>query len=117
MLPRAFERGRNCMSQAMSHMHRCCAFLALLFWAAAAQAGGLQPLACSQGDEIRTIDYHMDVNMARLLEIQEAEMTAEAREQALEANTEQFLALQRKREKLTQECALQIRKRNEYYPQ
>lgn len=101
----------------MSRLRLSCAFLALLFWTAAAQAGGVQPLACSQGDEIRTIDYHMDVNMARLREIQDVEMAPEAREKAVEANTEEFIALQRRRERLTQECALQIRKRNEYYPQ
>ena len=29
-------------------------------------AGGNNPLPCSQGDEIRTIDYYMDLNMEEL---------------------------------------------------
>lgn len=85
--------------------------------ASSASAGGEQPLACSQGNEIRTIDYYMDVNMAQMQEIQSAEMEAETRQLALEANTQEFVDLQKRREKLTQECAVQIKGRNKYYQQ
>ncbi|MEX0923181.1 MAG: hypothetical protein WDZ84_10430 [Rhodovibrionaceae bacterium] len=98
----------------------CCAALAcavLSGAAASAEAGGIQPLACSQGDEIRTIDYYMDVNMERMQEIQSAEMESETRQQALEANTQEFIDLQQRREILTQECAQQIKIRNDYYQQ
>jgi hypothetical protein len=91
--------------------------LLALAWISAAEAGGVQPLACSQGNEIRTIDHHMDVNMAQLLEIEDAVMTPEERRAAVEANTAQFVELQERREMLTQECAQQIKKRNEYYQQ
>lgn len=90
---------------------------ALFVGITSAWAGGIQPLTCSQGDEIRTIDYHMDLNMDRLQEIHAAEMDAQAREEAIEENTEEFVDLQARREKLSQECALQIRKRNQYYQQ
>ena len=101
----------------MSWLKHSLAALFALLSIAAAQAGGVQPLACSQGDEIRTIDHHMDLNMDRLLEIEAAEMTPEARSAAIAANTEEFVDLQERREKLTQECAQQIKKRNEYYQQ
>lgn len=82
-----------------------------------AAAGGIAPLACSQGNEIRTIDYYMDVNMAQMQEIEGAEMSDRERRAALEANTAEFIELQNRRQELTQACAIQIKNRNEYYQQ
>lgn len=101
----------------MPKMKASIAALLALLGSGTAQAGGLQPLACSQGNEIRTIDHYMDLNMARLLEIDSAELTPDARRAAVEANTAEFMELQERRQLLTQECAQQIKKRNEYYQQ
>ena len=89
----------------------------ILIWAPLSEAGGVQPLACSQGDEIRTIDYYMDINMDRMLKIQAEDLDEASRQQALDANTLEFVELQERRERLTQECAQQIKTRNEYYQQ
>ncbi len=89
----------------------------ILLWAPLTEAGGVQPLTCSQGDEIRTIDYYMDINMDRMLKIQAEDLDDASRQRALDANTLEFIELQERREKLTQECALQIKTRNEYHQQ
>lgn len=91
--------------------------IAALLHAGSSLAGGIDPLPCSQGNEIRTIDYYMDINMAQMQEIANAEMSEAEREAALEANTAEFVDLQNRRQDLSRACAEQIKKRNEYYQQ
>ena len=81
----------------------------------AALAGGNNPLPCSQGDEIRTIDYYMDLNMEELQAINQNQMDEAVRKELVEANTSEFMQLQDYRDDLIAECALEIRARNEYW--
>ena len=107
------------MTQLPASLFRPAFALALLtslsFAPAEATAGGQNPLSCSQGDEIRTIDYYMDINMEELRAINENPMEESIRQELIATNTEEFLALQDHREALIVECAKEIRTRNEYW--
>lgn len=92
-----------------------CALALSPLFAERSLAGGNNPLPCSQGNEIRTIDYYMDLNMEELQAINENQMDETTRQQLVAANTDEFMQLQEHRDVLIIECGKEIRARDDYW--